>query len=52
MHLLQLCVNLVRVTGFRPKEQPLVYKFCRATYLRRACFVFGSLERLLNETVR
>ena len=39
----------MRVTGFRPKEQPLSYKFVRATSLRRTCSVFESSEQLLRE---
>ena len=42
----------MRVTGFRPKEQPLSYKVGRETSLRRACSVFGSSEHLLREAAR
>ena len=39
MHLLQLCINVMKITGLLLKEQDLVYKFCRAARLRKACCV-------------
>ena len=42
-HWWQLCVVVMRVTAFRPKEQPLWYKAGRGTSLRRACSDFGAV---------
>ena len=50
--MLQLCVNVMRVTGFRPKEQPLSYKVGCGTSLRRSWSVFGSSDHLLREAAR